>query len=82
MLAGLLLFCVPSRRRRLLIMTSSLLIALTMGTVGCGAGLTIVTTPPLDTSATTPGIYEFTVTGTDTVDPSVTTSAVVSVNVE
>jgi sugar lactone lactonase YvrE len=81
-LAGLLMFWIPSRRRRLISIMTGLLLMVTIGTIGCGAGLAVITTPPTSTAATTSGLYAFTITATDTVDPSTTTSAVVTVDVE
>jgi sugar lactone lactonase YvrE len=81
-LACLLMFCIPSQRRRLLLMATGLLLILMIGPIGCGAGFTVVTTPSIGTPATTSGVYTFTITATDTLDPSIKTSAVVTVSVQ
>jgi hypothetical protein len=80
-LAGLMMFCLPSRRKRLLSMLALLLVVASAGSMGCGGNSAPVSSTPSPT-ATTAGAYTFTVTGTDSAKPSVTTSTVVSVTVQ
>jgi hypothetical protein len=82
-LAGLLMFCISSRRRRWIPMLALMLIAAVMGAVGCsggssggGGGGTLIT------PATTSGSYTFSVTGTDSVNSTITTSTAVVVTVQ
>jgi hypothetical protein len=84
-LAALLLFGIPSRRRRWLPMLALLWIVTAVGVSACGGGGSSFsggsgggpTTP-----ATTAGNYTFTVTGTDSSNSQITTSTSVSVTVQ
>lgn len=76
-LAALLLFCIPFRRRWLLML--ALLLVATVGAIGCGGGGGgIGSSIPGNTA----GSYTFTVTGTDSVSAMITTSTKVSVTVQ
>jgi len=78
-LAGLVTFCIPSRRRRRLAMLALLLVIVLVGNVGCGGGpSTPVETQPR-TTTTTPGPYSFTVTGSDVSRPGITISTIVTI---
>lgn len=87
MLAVVLLFGVPSRRRRWISMLLLLVVIAVAGVVGCGGGSGNgsgnggggggSTTPP-----TTAGNYTFTVTGVDSTNSKITTSAAVNVTVQ
>lgn len=81
-LAGLIMIGVPSRRRRWMSMLGLLLVIFVAGTIGCGGGSS--SKPPSNpgTPATTAGNYTFTVTGTDTANSSITTSATVTLTVQ
>lgn len=80
-LAVLMMFGLPSRRRRLFSALGLLLVLVAVGTVGCGGGAPSGTTS--GAAATTAGTYTFTITGTDnSATPIITTSAVVSVTVQ
>jgi hypothetical protein len=78
--AGLLMFCVPNRRRRMMSVLALLLVVLSVGAVGCGGEKTTHVLPVTD--STTAGAYTFAVIGTDVVNPSTTTTAIVTVAVE
>jgi subtilase family serine protease len=78
--AGLLMLCVPNRRRRTTFLLALLLVVFSLGAVGCGGGKTTQVSPV--TQSTTAGAYTFTVKGTDVVNPSTTTTAIVTVAVE
>jgi hypothetical protein len=74
---------VPSRRRRWISMLMLLWMIAVAGGIGCGGGGQSPT-PPIgpSTPATTAGNYVFTVTGTDSANPSITTSASVDITVQ
>lgn len=73
----------PSRRRRWASMSILLWVIVLAGAIGCGGGGQ-GSTPPNNptTPATTAGSYTFTLTGTDTTNAMITTSANVIVNVQ
>ncbi len=82
-LAGLLLIGIPLRRRRWLAVLVFVWIAIGALAVGCGGGSSSSTPPPVHTTpATTAGNYLFTVTGTDSSNSSLVTSATVTVSVQ
>jgi sugar lactone lactonase YvrE len=82
-LAGLLMFCVPSRRRRLLSMLTLLVVVVSVGAIGCGGSGGGGSSPaPTSTPATTAGSYTFTVTGTEATNASITTSTSVAITVQ
>jgi hypothetical protein len=82
-LAGLLLIGVPARRRRWMPMMALLLIIVVAGVVGCagsgssnsGSGGSGSGSNGSGIPATTAGNYTFTLTGVDSADSSITTSA-------
>jgi hypothetical protein len=80
-LAAMLMFGIPSRRRRWISMVVLLFVVAAAGTIGCGghasSGGGGTTTP-----GTTAGTYTFTLTGTDSVTKTVTTSTTVSITVQ
>lgn len=90
MLAGLFLIGVPARRRRWMPMLALLLIVVVAGVVGCAgsgssnSGSDGSGSGPGGSSipATTAGTYTFTVTGVDSANSSITTSANVVVIVQ
>ena len=77
-LAGLLLFCLPARRRYRLTMLA-LLLALggVAGMIGCAGGGGSGTSPVTGT-----GSYTFTVTGTDAASGSIVSNATITVTVQ
>jgi hypothetical protein len=87
-LAGVLMLSVPTRRRRWV----SLLVLLCIfvaGAIGCGGGSGGTSnsgssshTVTNSTPATTAGVYTFTVSGADTTNANITTSAVVTLTVQ
>jgi hypothetical protein len=87
-LAFVLMIGVPSRRRRWLSMLVLLWMIVTAGAIGCGGGgasgggqsPSSPNSPA--TPATTVGSYTFAVTGTDTSNAKITTSANVIINVQ
>jgi len=79
-MAGLFMLCLPNRRRRTTSLLALLLVVFSVGAVGCGGGKTTQVSPV--TQSTTAGAYTFTVKGTDVVNPSTTTTAIVTVAVE
>jgi hypothetical protein len=78
-MAGLLMFCVPDRRRRMMSLLALLLVVLSVGAASCGSA-----SPQQTTSAqtTTAGSYTFTVKAADTSNPSATASTVVTITVQ
>jgi hypothetical protein len=80
-LAVLLMWGVPSRRRRWTMLKATLLL-MVIGfiAIGCGGGGS--STHGSSTPATTAGSYTFTVTGTDSANASLTTSTSVVVTVQ
>jgi hypothetical protein len=80
-LAAMVMFGIPSRRRRWISMIVLLLVVAAAGTIGCGghasSGGGSTTTP-----GTTAGTYTFTITGTDSVTKTVTTSTTISITVQ
>ncbi len=81
-LAAMLMFGIPSRRRRWLSMVVLLFVVAAAGTIGCGGKASSGGGGGTGTAATTAGTYTFTVTGTDSVTGSVKTSTTVSVTVQ
>jgi hypothetical protein len=83
-LAGLFMFCVPLRRRRLLSALALVIFFATVGFTGCaaGTGSPAPTPTPTVTPSTTAGTYAFTISGTDALNPGITASTVVSVTVQ
>jgi hypothetical protein len=82
-LAIVLFFGLPSRRRRWMPMLVLLWLAAAAGTIGCGgggSGGTGQTNPP--TPATTAGSYTFTLTGTDSANANITVSANITLTVQ
>lgn len=79
-MAGLLMFCVPNRRRRTMALCSLLLVTLCFGAAGCGSARLL----PLTTAAetTTAGNYTFTVKGVDASNQGATVSTVVLIAVQ
>jgi len=80
-LAGLLMLGIPLRRRRWILTMILLCVIAASAAIGCGGGGGGASQPP-STPATTPGSYTFTVTGTDTANAKIATSANVSLTVE
>jgi sugar lactone lactonase YvrE len=82
-LAVVLFFGVPSRRRRWLSMSVLLGLIVAAGAIGCGGSGSGGTSPINPTTpATTAGSYTFTVTGTDSANASITVSANVTLTVQ
>jgi len=82
-LAGLLIFAIPSRRRRWMSLWVLLWVVVGVGTIGCGRSSQFpVQTPPSTKPATTAGTYTFTVTATDSVNATITASTTVVVTVQ
>ena len=81
LLAVVLMFGIPSRRRRLKSMLVLVLLAFSAFTIGCGGGGSGQTTGT-GTPATTAGTYTFTVAGTDSVNAKITSSTNVAVVVQ
>lgn len=83
-LATMLMFGIPSRRRRRLSMLAILSVVFIVGAIGCGQGSSssIPPTTSSNTQATTAGSYTFTVAGADAVNSKVTTSTSVNVTVQ
>jgi len=82
-LAFVLMIGVPSRRRRWLSMLMLLWMIVAAGALGCGGGgQSSSSSGKSTTPATTVGSYVFTVTGTDTTNAKITTSANVIINVQ
>ena len=80
-LAAMLMFGIPSRRRRWLSMVVLLFVVAAAGAIGCG-GHSSSGGGGTGTPGTTAGTYTFTLTATDSVTKSVTTSTTVSVTVQ
>ncbi len=80
-MAGLLLFMIPARKRRVFSLLMLLLVAFAAGTVGCGGGTMSAGTTG-GTPSTTAGSYTFTVKGTDSINPNITATSTVTVSVE
>jgi len=82
-LAAVLMFGVP-RRRRWISIFAFLLIAVLAGTIGCGGSSQSASSSGggKTTPATTSGTYVFTVMGTDVANAKITTSTNVSVTVQ
>jgi hypothetical protein len=83
LLALLVFFGIPARRRSWRAMLGILVLMAAVGTLAaCGGGGSSSTTRSTSTSGTTTGSYTFTVTGTGTpsVSPSPTTTFTVTVN--
>ena len=83
-LALVLLFGLPKRRRRWVSMLVLVCLIAAAGAIGCGGGGggSTQTTTGKTIAATTAGSYTFTVTGTDTVNAKITTSASVGITVQ
>jgi len=79
-LAAMLLFGIPAKRRRWLSMLALLAAAAVASVVGCGAGQS--SPPPITHPGTTAGSYTFTVTGTDSTNSTITTSTTVKITVQ
>lgn len=79
-MAGLLIFCVPTRRRRTMSLLALLLVVLTLGAAGCGGGTFV--SPTISTKSTTAGSYAFTVKATDASNPNTTASTAVTITVQ
>lgn len=80
LLALVVVFGVPTRRRRWISMLALFLVVAGAWTIGCGGGGGQTT--GTGTPATTAGSYTFTVTGTDSANSKITASATVSVAVQ
>jgi len=74
-LAGLLIFFLPTRRRNLFAMLALLIVAVAAGLSGCGGSAN----PPAVNGT---GAFTFTVTGTDAATGKIVSSTVVTVNVQ
>jgi hypothetical protein len=81
-LAGLIMFCIPSRRRRLLSMLTLLFVVASMGAIGCGGNGGSRGDSGNSTPATTAGNYTFTISGTDASNAGITTSTSVTIPVQ
>jgi hypothetical protein len=81
-LAAMLMFGIPVRRRHWFSMLLLLVGMATAGAIGCGGGGNAPGSPVTpSTPATTAGSYTFRVTGTDAATASITTATTVSVTV-
>jgi hypothetical protein len=75
-LAFVMMFGIPSRRRRWISTLSLLLVILFAGSIGCGGGGGSSAGPsPGGSPATTAGSYTFTITAIDSIDTKIATSA-------
>jgi hypothetical protein len=82
-LAGLLLFGISPRRRRWMSMLILLWVIAVAGTIGCGgAGSASFRQVGTNIPATTPGSYTFTITGTDSINPAISTSTNLTIAVQ
>ena len=81
LLAGILGFFLPSRRRRWISMLALTLMIAGAGVIGCGGGNRLQSTGP-GTASTTAGNYTFTVTGTDSANAKITVSTTVTITVQ
>jgi len=79
-LAAILMFGIPSRRRRWLSIVALLFVVATAGAIGCGGKQS--STPPVNNPGTTAGNYTFNVTGTDSANATITTSTSVTITVQ
>lgn len=79
-LAVLLMFGIPSRRRRWMPMLVVLAMVALAGVIGCGGGSKSSTTSTV-VPGTTSGTYTFTITGTDSTNSKIATSTNVTVSV-
>jgi len=79
-LAALMLFGIPAKRRRWLSTMVLLAVVAVAGVIGCGGGQS--SPPPVTNPGTTAGDYTFTVTGTDSANSTITTSTIVKVTVQ
>ena len=73
-LAGLLFFCIPTRRRNRFAMLALLIVAVTAGASGCGGSAQ----PTVNGT----GAFTFTVTGTDAATGTIVSTTTVTVNVQ
>jgi subtilase family serine protease len=80
-IAGLMIFF-PSRRRRMLSMLALLLVIASVGSIGCGGAAAGGSTTTVASTATTAGSYTYTITGTDTINPTIMTSTTVVITVQ
>ena len=79
--AGMLVFFLPSRRRRWISMLALILIITGAGVIGCGGEVGVQTTGP-GTSSTTAGNYTFTLTGADSANNKISASTTVAITVQ
>jgi sugar lactone lactonase YvrE len=79
-LAALMLFVFPAKRRRWLSMMALLAVVAIAGVLGCGGGQS--SPPPVTNPGTTAGTYTFSVTGTDSANSTITTSTSVKITVQ
>jgi hypothetical protein len=79
-LAAVLMFGIPTRRRRWLSMLALLVAVAAVGVIGCGGSQSF--TPPANNPGTTAGSYTFTVTGTDSANSTITASTTVTITVQ
>ena len=84
LLAVVLIFGMPSRRRRSWLLLALVGLAVAGATIGCGGSANGGggNTTPQSTPATTAGNYTFTVTGTDSENATITSSASVTLTVQ
>ncbi len=80
--AFVLLFGIPSRRRRWIAMIVLCGTVFTAGVVACGGGGSSQSSSPPTVPATTAGNYTFTITGTDSSNAKITTSVNVIIAVQ
>ena len=82
-LAVVLFFGIPFRRRRWPALAILVFAISTAALIGCGSGGGSGTPPvTTNTQATTAGAYTFTITGTDSANPKITASSVVTITVQ
>jgi len=79
-LAVLMMFGIPAKRRRWLSMLALLAVVAIAGVLGCGGGKS--SPPPVTNPGTTAGAYAFSVTGTDSANSTITTSTTVKITVQ
>jgi endo-1,4-beta-xylanase len=82
LLAAVLMFGIPSRRRRWMAMLVLLGVVAAAGVIGCGRNSYLSSGSGLSTAATTAGNYTFTITGTDSALSNITTTTSVTVTVQ
>ena len=81
-LAGVFMFGISSRRRRWMSMLVLLFAIAVAGTIGCGGSGSSFLPVGKSTPATTKGSYTFTVTGTDSANPTITVSTNFTITVQ